>query len=303
MNWILVIIFAYFLLAIVFLVDKYLLRARLPSPKIYSFYIGIFGALALFLIPFVDFLVPGPKQILLAVLAGAVFIFALFVFYSALIKFDVSRVAPAIGGILPLFTFGLIYLFTGGKEILEFQELVAFILLICGSLFITMEKGIIKGFSFKSFQFSVLAAFLLALTFILMKFVFLGQPFWSGFIWMRIGGLLMAFCFFMTKEVREELFSKRFILQKKTAAIFLSNQVLGGSAFILQNWAVYLAPLASVAIINALQGVQYVFLLIFTVFISLKFPKILKEEISKKILLQKIFAILLIGAGLALLVL
>ena len=301
MTWLFAAISAYFLLAVVFLVDKYLLKARIPSPKIYSFYISGLGALSLILIPFVDFLIPGPEQILLAILAGAVFIFALFLFYSALKKFDVSSVAPAVGGIMPLFTFGLVYFFTDGKEILEFQEFIAFVLLISGSLFVTAEKGAIKVFSLKSLPLSVLAAFFLALTFVLMKFVYLNQPFWSGFIWMRIGGLLAAFCFLMTKEVRGELLSRRAILQKKTAAIFLSNQILGGGAFILQNWAVYLTPLAFVAIINALQGIQYVFLLVFVTFLSLKFPETLKEEISSKILLRKFFAILLIGTGLALL--
>jgi len=70
---------------------------------------------------------------------------------------------------------------------------------------------------------------------------------------------------------------------------------------VLQNWAVALAPLIYLAFINALQGVQYVFLLIFTAFLSLKLPQILKEEISRKIISQKIIAILLIGGGLAIL--
>ncbi len=83
--------------------------------------------------------------------------------------------------------------------------------------------------------------------------------------------------------------------------IFIANQTAGGGATILQNWAISLAPLSYVAVINALQGVQYAFLLIFTTFISLKFPHLLKEKISKGILFQKISAILLIGAGLVML--
>jgi len=78
---------------------------------------------------------------------------------------------------------------------------------------------------------------------------------------------------------------------------------MGAGASILQNWAIFLAPLVYVAIINALQGINYAFLLVFIIFLSLKFPQILKEEISKKILLQKIIAILLISAGLFLLTL
>jgi hypothetical protein len=55
--------------------------------------------------------------------------------------------------------------------------------------------------------------------------------------------------------------------------------------------------------INALQGVQYVFLLIFAIILSFKLPKILKEEISREIIFQKVAAILLIGAGLILIAL
>ena len=69
----------------------------------------------------------------------------------------------------------------------------------------------------------------------------------------------------------------------------------------LQNWAIALVPLASLAFLNAMEGVRYVFLLLFAVLISLMFPKILKERISPKILLQKIIAVLLIAAGLVIL--
>ena len=129
----------------------------------------------------------------------------------------------------------------------------------------------------------------------------MAQPFWSGYIWIRIGSFLMAMSFLFTPEVRRELGRAKINFPKKTAAIFLSNQAAGASANILQNWAIALSPLVCVPIINALQGIQYVFLLIFAVLLSLKFPQILKEEISKRILLQKIIAILFIGSGLVIL--
>lgn len=302
MSWLIVIISAYFIFAVVNLVDKYLLAGPIPDPKVYTFYIGVLGVLVLFLAPFVGFSVPQPSQIILSLLAGAIFIYGLFWFYKALRDFEVSRVVPAIGGILPLFTLGLIYIFSAGKETLGYFEFFAFILLILGSILITYERG--KKISFKSLQISAIAAFFLALSFVLTKYVYLAQPFWSGFIWIRIGGFLMAIFFFLLfKEIREEIFKKKVSFKKKTIGVFLSNQAMGAGASILQNWAIFLAPLAYVAIINALQGINYAFLLVFIIFLSLKFPQILKEEISKKILFQKIIAILLIGAGLSILVL
>ena len=207
MLWLIITIISYFLFAVVSIIDKYLLKGSIPNPHTYSFYVGILGIFALVLVPFGFLSVPGLEQIVLALIAGAVSILALFVFYSALQKFEVSRVVPAIGGTLPLFTLGLVYIFSGGKESLGFFEILAFIFLISGTILITFKKE--KSITFKSFQLSVLSAFLFSLTFILSKFVYMAQPFWSGFIWMRFGAFLAGVCFLFTPEVRQEIFKKR----------------------------------------------------------------------------------------------
>jgi len=299
--WLLITISFYFILAVVFLVDKYLLTGSIANPKVYTFYVGTLGVVVLVLIPFVNFSVPAFNQIILALLAGAIFIYALFWFYKALSLFEASRVVPAVGGLTPLFTFGLVYIFSFGKETLSLLEITTFVLLIIGSFLMVAEKE--KFINLKSLKISAICAFLLSLSSVLLKYVYLVQPFWSGFIWTKIGGFLMALCFLvLSKEIKEEIFQKKLSLKQKTMGIFITNQAAGGGANILQNWAFSLAPLAYIAIINALQGIQYIFLLIFTILLSLKFPRILKEEISRGILLQKISAILLIGAGFILLV-
>ena len=205
MLWLIVSISAYLILAVVVLVDKYLISGPIPNPKVYSFYVGTLGILALVLIPFVDFYIPQASQILLSFLAGAFFIYALFWFYKSLRLFEASRVVPAIGGLMPVFSLILIYLFSKGKEILQFQEFLAFIFLILGSVLITYEK---KKFSLRSLQFCAISAFLLSLSFVLAKYVHLSQSFWNGFIWIRIGGFLMAIFFlFFAGEVRQKTFS------------------------------------------------------------------------------------------------
>ena len=114
----------------------------------------------------------------------------------------------------------------------------------------------------------------------------------------------MFFLFLFGKEILAEVFKKKeAVARKKTTVVFLLNQGAGAGGNILQNWAIALAPLAYVAFINALQGVQYAFLLILTIFFSLKLPRLFKEEISREIIFQKIIAILIIGGGLAILAL
>jgi len=304
MTWLTIAISAYFILAIVFLVDKYLLTKAIPNPRVYVFYVGVLGISALVLVPFVGFYLPEFPQLILGLLSGAVFIYGLFWLYKTLQLFEPSRVVPAIGGLTPLFAFGLIYIFTLGQETLSLKELVAFILLVLGSVLITVKKE--KITNIKSLKLSALTAFLLALSFVLIKYVYLAQPFWNGFIWRCIGGFLMAICFFIFfPDIKKEIFKRKGNSQtgasKKTAVIFLSNQAAGAGATILQNWAIALAPLIYVPFVNALQGTQYAFLFILTIILSLKSPEILKEEISQEVILQKIIAIFLIGGGLALL--
>lgn len=326
MLWLPVAISSYFIFAAVNIVDKYLLAGPMPSPRVYSFYMGILGILALALIP-LGFSIPELSQIILSLFAGAIFILGLLSFYTALRLFEASRVIPAIGGLLPLFTFGLTFIFSRGKEIFSLQDFIALTFLILGSVIITLEKkksalrqgsGLIEtsarqqgsglilsrveaSVTLKSLQISALTALLISLAFILTKFVYLNQPFWSGFIWIRIGGFMTALCFLFTKEVREEIFKKKAIFQKKTAGIFFSARIAGAGGLVLQNWAIALAPLAYLTIINALAGIEYAFILIFIIILSLKFPRILKENISGGILLQKILAVFLISIGLLIL--
>ncbi|MFH0932684.1 MAG: hypothetical protein V1819_04080 [bacterium] len=301
MTWLIVTILSYLILAVAFLVDKYLLIGSISNPKVYTFYVGMSGILALALIPFVGFYIPGAWQIFLALACGIFFTGGLFWFYKALRLFEPSRVVPAVGGILPVFSFLLILIFSKGKAVFSPFDCVAFVLLILGSVLITYKKS--QKISLKCLFISSVAAILLAFYFVLAKYVYLGQSFWTGLIWIRIGGFLAALGLLLTREVRSELFKAKIGLQKKTAVLFLSNQAAGAGGNILQSWAIALAPLAYVATINALAGIQYVFLFIFSIMLSFKFPKILKEEISKEVIIQKIVAILLIGGGLLVLAL
>jgi len=131
-----------------------------------------------------------------------------------------------------------------------------------------------------------------------MKNVYLNQPFWSGFMWMRIGGFLAGISFLFTKQVRNEIFQKKSTFTRKTGSIFLVNQGAGAGAFILQNMAIALASINYLPFINALQGVQYVFLFLLVFFLTKRFPKISEERFTKEILIQKVISIGLICLGL-----
>jgi len=299
MPWLLAAVLSYFFFAIVSLGDKYLLSGR-PNPKIYVFYSGILGALAVILAPFVGFFVPETSLILLCLFVGAIYIFSLLGIFEGLERFEASRIIPAIGGLSPFFVLVLGYFFSGGKEVFSFFHFLAFLPLIIGTVLISLEPG--KKIFSKGLGISAISAFLVALLFVLTKYVYLEVPFWTGFIWIRIGAFLTALLFFFTKEVESEIFRRKFSFSRKTGVIFIAIQMAGALAFILQNLAIDWAGVAYLPFVIALQGVQYVFLFISAILISFRFPKILREKFSKKIFLQKIIAIFLICVGLVFLV-
>jgi len=114
---------------------------------------------------------------------------------------------------------------------------------------------------------------------------------------MRLGVFVFALFLMLSKDVRQEIFAKKKAFTKKTTIVFLLVQILGAGAVILQNWSIDLVDVLYISFVSALQGVQYLFLFIF----SLLFYKVFKEKISKNIVLQKSFAIILILVGLIIL--
>lgn len=296
--WLIIILSSYFLLSLVSIVDKHLLKSRIPQPKIYAFYIGVLGLAALIFAPFGFLKIPSLLILLLALLAGFFNIFAILFLFSALKKYEASRIIPAVGALTPIFTFSFTFLFSQAKGI-GINYIIAFVFIILGTMIITYEgRNFLNG---KSLKESFLVAFLFAVFFILIKFVYLSHPFISGLIWSRIGAFLVALLFLFSKDVRSDILGGTKIMKEKTWLIVLPSQFLAAMAVFLQNWAIALAPFAYLGIINALEGTRYFFLLFFTVIISRKFPSIIKEEISLRIILQKLLAILFMVAGLAIL--
>jgi len=298
-SWLFVIILAYFFFSLASLGDK-LILAGPSKPNFYTFYVGAISIFVVIFIPFIKFGLPSEKAIFWIIAEALVYIFGLYAMFSALEKFDVSRVMTTIGATQPIFIFGLTWMFWG-PQILNKVDILAFILLVLGSYLISLEKKSKETGNY--LKITILASLLFSLDYIFSKIVFLNQPFLQGFIWMRIFVFIFAMLLLVSRKNRKEILREKNVLNKKIAITFICTNSAGGVANVLQGFAVSLAPIAFLPILNSLRGVQYVFLFLITLFLSFVFPKILKEDVSKGIIIQKLISIILIVVGLALLVL
>ncbi|MFA5086014.1 MAG: hypothetical protein WC468_00230 [Candidatus Paceibacterota bacterium] len=297
MIWLISIILSYFFFAFASLGDKIVLSG--PSkPKSYTFFVGVFSILAVFLIPFVEFCLPSGQTLAWIILEAIVYVAGLYALFYALENFEVSRIVPTIGATQPIFI-GILSLVFWGFQSVETRNVIAFIVLLAGSILISIDKN--PKITRKSLEIGLLTSLLFSLDFIFSKFVFLDMAFWPGFIWMRIFSFIFVLIFLFDKGFRKEM-SEDNGMNKKTGVLFLITQASGGAANILQSFSIAVAPVAYLAIMNSMKGIQYVFLFLMVVFVSCFLPNVLKEEMNRRVVLQKIVSIIIIVLGLAILI-
>ena len=303
LSWLFIIILSYLFFSFSFFGDKLILSAKSASaalnPKFYTFWIGVMNILVIFLLQFTTLSLPSVMTMVWIIATSLVSTLGLWAMFCALQKFEVSRVMPTIGALQPIFVLLLSCLVWGG-QVISGRILLAFTLLLFGSIIISIEKT--SKITGEFLVLNITASFLFSLGYLFSKFVFLHQTFLQGLFWIGLSTFLFSLIFLTDTALRSQVFSKKATVNKKTAILFIFTQTAGGIANILQSLAIYLVPISYLAIANSLRGIQYIFLFVITIFFTLFSPSILKEEISKKVIIQKTCSVLAIILGLAILV-
>ncbi len=289
--YIIIAIAAYALFAANGVVDKFLLTKAVKHPVAYAFYIGITSPFTLLLAPF-GLQLLGPYDILIAIAGGASFVLALYYNYVATQQTSISRILPIEGGLVPLFTLLFAYGFL--DERLTAMQVLAFFFLVSGAVLISLKKDR-TGWHPKALGNAVIAAVLFAISLTITKYIFDQSNFVSGLIWTRLGFFLASLCFLIPARNRKIIFNAPKQASKSNIILYYIARITGGVGGLMQNYAI---ALGSVTIVNAMQGTQYALLLVGTIILSRRFPQILKEQINRKILVQKFAAIILISTGL-----
>lgn len=297
-SWLIIAIVAYLFFSLSFFGDKLMLSGH-QNAKLYTFYVGMLSLVVIFLIPFVRLEIPNFFTIFWIALAAITSLAGIYSMFVALEKFEVSKVMPTIGGLQPLFILVLTWVFWGFQNISIWQY-VAFGLLLLGSLVISVEKK--PSLTTQYLKLTLFSSFMFSLNYVFSKLVFEALPFLEGVIWILIFTFIFVLPMLLDGNMRSQIFTRKSTFNRRAGVIFLLTQLSGGVANLLQSLAISLAPVAYLAIVNALKGVQYVFLFLLTLLFSIFFPRIFKEKISKKVLAQKIVSIAIIATGLVILV-
>lgn len=305
---ILLAILAYFLYAVGSIMDKHIVSNTSLSPIPYAFYSGFFQVLYVIAFPLaamaapnlLSFNMPSPALFLLAVFDGIVFIIALVAMYEADEEGEISRISPIIGVLVPVFSFILSYLFL--KETLSGKEFAAFVFFILGGFLMSAKIGRKKFSCIRGTSFAVLAGFLFGLYYVIMKHLFGAAGFVETFILIQLGGFLGSLLLLIRPKDRKDIFavSKHKKKDKKNAygtTVFVTDKLLAAAGSLILYYAI---SLGNVTLINALQAIQYVFILIFSIILTKEMPRFFKEDTREKVITQKGMALVLTAIGIIL---
>lgn len=304
--WIFIVLVAQFLNAIVAIIDKYIITSRVVTrPVTYAFYVSILSAFAV--VAFLFSWIPIPHDniaipsignveypdgviILISLLAGFAFFGALVSLFTGLKRADTSDVIPVVGATSAVTSLLLGFYFL--KTSLTTNFIWGFALLVLGTFFISLFR-----FKTKTLLVALLSGVLFAVHFVCLKVLFGYTSFDNAFFWSRMGIVAPALFVFIIPWIHLHPKKKNMRVEfpkRRAVWIILGNKFLAGVAgfMILKG-----IELGDVIIVQALGGLQFVFLLFFAVLTGHSLPQACGEKCSKYDVWQKTISVGIITIG------
>ncbi|MFZ1626185.1 MAG: hypothetical protein WAT81_00085 [Candidatus Moraniibacteriota bacterium] len=298
MTWLTFALAGYFFNAVTALFDKFLLAGRIKEPVVYAFFVSVLSLFAVVVVPFGYRPIPWQTAVVFLI-SGMLFLYGLVAFYNAIKRSEISRVAPLVGITISVIA-GVASLAFGPVTNLSFapSHFFSLLLLLTGAFLIAFDLPLRKNDALM--KSTLLAGALMALSLLFLKTGYRNADFLNGLIWSRFGFIVGGFSLFIIPEYRRAILENTRGLSSSnkrdvtTGVLFLLNKIFGAVATFFLTYAAYLGP---VTFIQALNGVQYAFVLVLAVPLAMKFPKVFQERLYFWDWFQKGIAVIFIGLG------
>lgn len=299
MMWVVLALIGHTLNGAAFVIDKALLSTALKRSATYATMIGGLSLLVALAIPFVHEW-PTRSTMFAVVGFGMVFVFALWAFFEALKNGEATRVVPIVGSLIPIFTLlGTTTLL--GERLVE-RQYVGFVILLIATWLLTTGHAA-SAISKSTLAVCIVAAILFAASTIFGKYAFNHHSFLGVFVTSRIvAGLTGVGIGLMIPAAGREvlsIFHPRHRSKRSSGSWAILGQTLGAIGFVFVTMAI---QQGSASIVNAMQAVQYAFLVIVAFALRNRAPQLLNERLDRKTVATKVTALVLTGVGLLLVI-
>ena len=229
--------------------------------------------------------------------ASLIYVLATYFYYKALAENDASIVVVMFQ-LIPVFSYILALILF--KENLSLQQIIGSLIIIASAIIISFDfKEKNNKQKFKALLLMTLSSLLFATYFILFDIAIRDSSYYSCAFYYQIGFLILGIVLLCIKSFRTSFISAIKNNGKTYLTLNVTNEGINLAANLLVNFANLTIPIALANVLNGLQG-MFVFILgvLGTIFL----PKYFKENLSKEIVYQKVFCIILGIIGLIVLV-
>jgi|HigsolmetaAR206D_1030411.scaffolds.fasta_scaffold10480_2 drug/metabolite transporter (DMT)-like permease len=277
-------------------IDKYLIDTQhdnggIPQLLLYSAFIGL---PALILIGLFQ-----PNVLQISVWHGTILTANGMLYVLGLIPYFYALEQEEASVVIPLFQLTAVFSYFLGLFILDeqlgWEQIAASLLIIFGSVFVTLEADP-KRFRvrFSVFLWMLLASFLNALNWLLFKVVAIEEAFWRTSFWEYVGFVIVAVGLLIIPGYRHTFIQAIRIKSPTVLAFVTLNEVLGLIAKTATNFASLLAPLALVSVLN---GLQPLFVFVLGILLTLYVPTYTKEMLDRHNVFRKLIAMIIMVIG------
>jgi drug/metabolite transporter (DMT)-like permease len=230
-------------------------------------------------------------------IASLIYIIATIFYYKAIEKNDASIVVVMFQ-MIPVFSY--IFALLLFKENLTIRQIIGSIIIMLSTIIISFnftEKNNSK--KFKALILMTMSSLFYSIYYILFDAAIRNSSFYSCAFWYQIGFLIMGIILLGIKSFRVPFINTIKKNGKKYLALNTINEVINLIASLLVNFANLLIP---IALVNVLNGFHGTFTFILGIIGTILLPKYIKEDLSTKVVIQKIACIILGIIGLIILV-
>ena len=288
--WVSLAVLAQLLAALTVFIDKYVLVSKtgFQSPTAFAFYTAMLSATVLILLPFGLVGLPSAELALLSLVSAMLYITSLVFLYRTLQELSVTEVLPITAASGAIATGALAAIFL--QSDLPISFIPAFLLLVVGTFLIYCFC-----FSWRFFAMAVAAGALVGSSTFVVKLAFGFADFWTALFWVLIANVIVAVL--LLAPTRYRAITQGFQNSStRVKGLALFSKALGGFAFFLTFIAI---SLGSVTLINAMSGLQLIFLLILVPLFVHRIPDVFRSEFLPGTVILKIVGTLFIVLGLA----
>ena len=289
MIWVLFALLSAFFFSLVNVTDKYMLSRWVEKPSILLFFFGgvslISAAVIISTRGLPLFSVP---QTLILLSIGFAHFFASVLYYHALKRGEATRIVP-LYQLAPLFVMVFAAVFLG--EVFTPIRYAGIMSLIIGAFLISAEK-LDKITLSKAAFLAILSCMGYAAAHTMIKYVLSFADFWTAFAYARMGAVLALL--FTAPLYFNDLITTVKASGKKAILLPLWNESIAVLAYVFFFMAAIAGP---ITLVDALASFQSLFVFLIALLLGIFFPAIMKEGMSRGVILQKTVAIVLLIGG------